>query len=189
MTGRLPHRVSDALSTKTDRSYVSPSPKNSLSFQELPHNQSKQTDQNPRWNCPWQPSNNGILAVPIQTHTNTANVQRLWNLSKTKQSKHHPHLPRQDLNPNTTTNNTTNNNATICLFIFHNFIILHKKQKQRNQKTNPLPPHRLSCLFLFYGRRPSYRTFPCSNGEYGCFWQSQLCWSNEHAIWLHCIRC
>ena len=40
MTGRLPHRVSDALSTKTDRSYVSPSPKNSLSFQELPHNQS-----------------------------------------------------------------------------------------------------------------------------------------------------
>ena len=134
MTGRLPHRVSDALSTKTDRSYVSPSPKNSLSFQELPHNQSKQTDQNPRWNCPWQPSNNGILAVPIQTHTNTANMQRLWNLSKTKQSKHHPHLPRQDLNPNTTTNNTTTNNATICLFIFHNFIILHKKQKQRNQK-------------------------------------------------------
>ena len=70
MTGRLPHRVSDALSTKTDRSYVSPSPKNSLSFQELPHNQSnkaKQTNKNPRWNCPWQPSNNGILAVPIQT--------------------------------------------------------------------------------------------------------------------------
>ena len=70
MTGRLPHRVSDALSTKTERSYVSPSPKNSLSFQELPHNQSNKPTKTHAETAPDSHPTMGFWPYPYK-HTQT----------------------------------------------------------------------------------------------------------------------